>query len=107
MDIVNIPFGLFMIGIGFLVKFNPDLIAGYNTLSESDKQNVDIEGLSTFARNAFIAMGLIIIAGHFLFVWLGYTQVVCFISFIVSIIGLPILVILAKRFNKMNECDSK
>jgi len=47
MDIVNIPYGLFMIGIGFLVKFNPDLIAGYNTLSESDKQNIDIEGLST------------------------------------------------------------
>ena len=61
MDILNIIVGLFMIGIGFLVKSSPSLIAGYNTMSEEKKKNVDIVGLSTYMRNSFIIIGLSII----------------------------------------------
>ena len=64
MDILNIIVGLFMIGIGFLVKSTPSLIAGYNTMPDDKKKNVDIVGLSTFMRNSLIIIGLSIIAGY-------------------------------------------
>jgi len=38
MDILNLIVGLFMIGIGFLVKSSPDLIAGYNTMPKEEKK---------------------------------------------------------------------
>ena len=53
MDILNLIVGLFMIGVGFLVKSSPDLMAGYNTMPKDKKENVDIESLSTFMRNGF------------------------------------------------------
>ncbi|AFL82764.1 hypothetical protein Belba_0093 [Belliella baltica DSM 15883] len=50
--------GLFLIGLGFLVKAFPNLIAGYNTMSQKQKENVDIEGLATFMRNALLFLRL-------------------------------------------------
>lgn len=55
--------GLFFMGIGFAVKAFPDLIAGYNTLTKAQKENIDIKGLSTHIRNSLIVMGLLIIIG--------------------------------------------
>jgi len=46
--VVMIIIGLFFIGIGFIVKYQPDLIAGYHTMSHEKKKNVDIAGLSAF-----------------------------------------------------------
>ena len=50
-------FSSFLIGViliicGFLVKKHPNLIAGYNTLSEDDKEKVDIENLSLMMKRA-------------------------------------------------------
>jgi len=49
--------GIILIISGILVKKNPNLIAGYNTLSESDKQKIDIKRLSTFMHNGLILIG--------------------------------------------------
>lgn len=54
-----------MIGIGFLVKLSPNMLAGYNRMSEEKKKNVDIDGLSTYMRNGFVAIGLAIIIGYY------------------------------------------
>lgn len=50
--------GLIEIGAGFLVRYYPNLIAGYNTMPPERKKNVDIEGLSRFMRNCLVTMGL-------------------------------------------------
>lgn len=88
-----------MIGIGFLVKYSPDLIAGYNTMPKEKKKNVDIEGLSTYICNGLIAIGLTIIIGYFLFKWLGFTTIANSMIMIVTIIGITLLVIKAQRFD--------
>jgi len=51
--------GIILIISGILVKINPNLIAGYNTMSKSDKQKVDIKRLSTFMHNGLILIGAI------------------------------------------------
>ena len=64
-------YGLFFIGIGFAVKAVPDLIAGYNTMTKEQKEQVDIKGLSTHLRNSLVGMGLLIIICYYTFTWLG------------------------------------
>lgn len=107
MDILNLIVGLFMIGIGFLVKSSPNMIAGYNTMSKDKKKNVDIEGLSTFARNGFIAIGLTIIIGYFLFKWIGFTMIANSMILIVTLVGATTLVINAQRFDHNKNKKTK
>ena len=59
---------LFFIILGVLVKYGKMyfLIAGYNTLPKSEKEKYDIEGIASVFRNGMFAIGLIIIAGHFI-----------------------------------------
>jgi len=64
MEIINLITGLFMIGMGFLVKSSPNLIAGYNTMPKDKKKNIDIDGLSTYMRNSLIIIGLSIIGKY-------------------------------------------
>ncbi|MBA3986584.1 MAG: DUF3784 domain-containing protein [Flavobacteriales bacterium] len=99
MDTTGLLFGLVMIGTGFLVKLFPNLIAGYNTMSKDEKKNVDIEGLSTFLRNGFIAMGLIIIFGYYLFRWIGFIMIANSIIPVVILLGVAFTVINARRFD--------
>ncbi|NLN37879.1 MAG: DUF3784 domain-containing protein, partial [Bacteroidales bacterium] len=72
MGTVHLIMGLLFIGLGFLVKAYPGLIAGYNTLSPEKKKNVDIDGLSRYIRNGLIIMGMVIMAGYLLFRWAGW-----------------------------------
>ncbi|MEQ6121437.1 DUF3784 domain-containing protein [Reichenbachiella sp. MALMAid0571] len=60
---MNLIIGGFLILMGFLVKKFPDMIAGYNTMPEEQKKNVDVEGLSSMMRNAMVLMGLLIAVG--------------------------------------------
>jgi hypothetical protein len=99
MAITNLIVGLFLIGIGFLVKSSPNLIAGYNTMPADKKKNVNIDGLSTFMRNGLIAIGLSIIVGYYLFYWIGLSIVANSIGFVVTIVGVIILVIGAQKFD--------
>ncbi|MDD4199275.1 MAG: DUF3784 domain-containing protein [Paludibacter sp.] len=96
---LNLIIGLFMIGVGFLVKSAPDLIAGYNTMPKDKKKNVDIEGLSTFMRNGLIIIGLSIIIGYYLFKWIGFTMIANSMILIVTLVGVTILVINTQKFD--------
>jgi hypothetical protein len=53
--------GTILIVTGYLVKKFPDLIAGYNTLSDSQKKKVSIDGLSSMMRNYLIVTGILVI----------------------------------------------
>ena len=99
MDTINLIIGIFMIGMGFLVKSSPNLIAGYNTMPSEKKKNVDIVGLSTYMRNSLIIIGLSIIVGYYLFKWIGFTTIANSMILIVTLIGVTIMVINARKFD--------
>jgi hypothetical protein len=96
---LNLIFGLLIIGIGFIVKAFPNSIAGYNTMSKEQKKNVDIEAASTFIRNGFIIIGLIIIVGYYILKWIGLDVIANNIIPISVFIGLSIIVIIAQKFD--------
>lgn len=99
MDIVNILVGIFMIGIGFLVKSSPNLIAGYNAMSWEEKQNVKIGKLSTFIRNSFIVMGTTIVLGYYAFKYVGFLLLADSMILIITLSGVAIMIISAKKFD--------
>lgn len=51
--------GIILIICGILVKYNPHFIAGYNTLSETDKKKIDIKRLSMYMHNGLIIIGAV------------------------------------------------
>lgn len=91
--------GLFLIGLGFLVKSYPNLIAGYNTMPDDKKKHVDIDGLSTYMRNGLIILGLTVLVGY-IFIWLmGWMMVANFYVFLVVLPGVVMILINARRFD--------
>lgn len=96
--------GLFLIGIGFLVKAFPNLISGYNTMFQKQKEKVDIEGLSTFMRNGLVVMGLVVIFGNYGLKLAGQHALLDYFIPGVILIGVVFLVFKAKKFDQ-NEGD--
>jgi len=103
MGTVHLIMGLLFIGLGFLVKAYPGLIAGYNTLSPEKKKNVDIDGLSRYIRNGLIIMGMVIMAGYLLFRWAGWPTLANMVILIVTLVGSSILMMTANRFKHNRE----
>lgn len=99
MTILYVFVGLFLIGLGFLVKSYPNLIAGYNTMSDEKKKHVDIEGLSTYMRNGLIIMGLAVMVGYFFISLMGWIMIANFYIFLVVLLGVIIILINAQRFD--------
>ncbi|WP_052158201.1 DUF3784 domain-containing protein [Lacinutrix jangbogonensis] len=81
--------GLILIICGFLVKKHPNLIAGYNTMSQAEKDNVNIKELSSFLKQLLIGLGLFSILSYFL---LQYFEIVdhkiLYINTVALVIGL-------------------
>ncbi len=84
--------GLLFIALGILIKFFPGLLAGYNSLSNREKENAEAYGLPTFASILFIAMGLISIAGYFAAIWLNIPSL-SNIFIVVTIVGVIVLIV--------------
>lgn len=99
-------FSSFLIGViliicGFLVKKHPNLIAGYNTLSEDDKEKVDIENLSSMMKRALITIGtLTIVMGLIMSIIKVKEHYGLLITSSIVILGVIIMIISAKKFKK-------
>jgi len=93
--------GIILIICGFLVKEYPNLIAGYNTLSENDKKKVDIESLSSMMKRALIIIGALIIVMGLIMNFAKVKEhygllIICSIT----ILGIIVMIISAQKFNK-------
>ncbi|MBR4804102.1 MAG: DUF3784 domain-containing protein [Bacteroidales bacterium] len=61
-DLINITLGVFYILLGVAVYKHPDLIAGYNTMSEEEKQKFDIASFKSKMRLGFVITGVLSVA---------------------------------------------
>mgnify|MGYP000142903666 CR=1 FL=1 len=99
MDISSYIIGFVFIGLGFLVKAFPGLIAGYNTLSDAEKKNVDVSGLSSFVRNCLIGIGLA------MFMAIGILDVIhkssysSFVFFPIILVGMIVLIVGSQKYD--------
>ena len=64
-------FAALFIVLGLLVRKNPKLIAGYNTMSPERQKKVDVEGLRTYMCRVFCMIGVLLVLCHYLLVLAG------------------------------------
>jgi len=85
--------GLIFIAIAILLKFSPNLLAGYSRLSQREKENALKNGLQSFAFTVFGIMGLLVIGGHFLSIWLDNPSLSGSINLAVTLIGAIVMIV--------------
>ncbi len=88
----SIYVGLLYLTIAVAVKFFPNLLAGYHSLSNREKENAIDNGLPTFASILFGAMGVMSIAGYFAAIWLNYPSL-SRLFILVTIVGMTVMVV--------------
>ena len=88
----SIYIGLLFLAIAVAVKFYPGLLAGYNSMSNRDKENAQANGLPTFASIVFGVMGVISIGGYLASIWLDRPSL-SNISIFVTIVGMIVMVV--------------
>ncbi|PRY87607.1 DUF3784 domain-containing protein [Mongoliibacter ruber] len=96
----NIYIALIFMGIGILVKLFPNLIAGYSTLSQREKENVKENGFPTFMMFGFFIMGAVIIAGYFIAIWLDKPALNDSLGIFVTLIGAVVFVVAGQWFRR-------
>lgn len=93
--------GIILIVCGFLVKWNPDLIAGYNTLSKAEKEKVDIDNLSSMMKKYLVGIGaLIILSGiilHFTNIKEHYGVLIISIT---VLLGVVVMIIRGQKYSE-------
>ena len=100
MILFSVLIGLFLIGIGFLIKAYPDTMAGYNTMPVEKKKNVDIVGLTTFVKKGCIIIGITMMVLSVFFKFFHFkVQYSIWAIMFVYFAGIIILVIKVQKFN--------
>lgn len=96
----NIYAALIFIAIGILVKIFPNLIAGYSTLSQREKENVKGNGFPTFMMVGFFIMGTVLIAGYFIAILLDKPSLNDSLGIFVTLIGAVVFIVAGQWFKR-------
>ena len=93
--------GIILIFCGLLVKHNPNLIAGYNTMSEKEKESIEVTKLSAMMRNYLVIIGVLVIIIGILLFWLDVKLSIRLMSISgIVIIGVMLMVFNGQSFKK-------
>ncbi|MDG1778611.1 MAG: DUF3784 domain-containing protein [Flavobacteriaceae bacterium] len=94
--------GFILIVVGLLVKQYPNLLAGYNTLSEEQKKEIDIEKVSTIARNVIVLTGAAVIDASIIMYFIEVSKKIQVnIISVIIVLGLVVLIIWSNRVPKL------
>ena len=94
--------GLILIVVGLLVKNHPNLLAGYNTMSEEKKKEIDIEKVSTIARNVLVLTGAAVIDTSIIMYFFEVSKKIQVnIISVTIVLGVVVLIIWANRILKL------
>jgi len=83
---------------GIIVKNNPDLIAGYNTLTKEEKEKIDTDKLTRIARKYLVLTGLsVLIVGGVLTLFNVHEKTHLYVVCGIVIVGVVVLIIQSNR----------
>ncbi|MBZ9778599.1 DUF3784 domain-containing protein [Psychroflexus sp. CAK8W] len=86
---------ILFITLGILIKYKKmySLIAGYNTMTEEEKQTYDVEGIATLMKNVMFGMAFIVITGLVVAYWTSNSDYEFYALGLALILGIPYLLI--------------
>ena len=92
--------GVILILTGIVVKNNPDLIAGYNTLSKEEKEKIDTDKLTQMSRKYLVLTGLsVLLVGWILSLLEVHEKTHLYVICGIVVFGVAALIIQSNRLN--------
>lgn len=85
--------GVIFLVIGLTVRVYPNILAGYNNLSQKEQENAEKNRLPFFGFILFTAMGIIAILAYAFSIWLENPTLSSKITLIVTLVGAVIAVV--------------
>lgn len=85
--------GIIFIALGMMVKWFPNVLAGFNLLSQNNQDQAKKNGLPNLAFTVFMGMGLVDIFAYFLSIWLDQPSISKTIISFTTIVGAVIIII--------------
>ncbi|WP_026947785.1 DUF3784 domain-containing protein [Algoriphagus marincola] len=85
--------GVLFLIIGFVVRVYPGILAGFNNLSQIDKERTVKNGLPLFAALLFNLMGVFCIISYPVSIWLEMPNLTSIVQVLVTLLGVVILVV--------------
>lgn len=94
---MSIAISVLFILLGIAIKYGKmyNLIAGYNTMSEADKEKYDIEGIAKVFKNVMFGMSFLLIVGYIISRWLNQPKTEIFIAIPIIVLGLIYLIVVS------------
>lgn len=102
MLISNLIIGIFFIILSIIVLVFPNTIAGYNTLTREEKGKIKKKKLARFSFIILFSVGIIIIIGGYIFVWLQVPYLNYILHPILYVLMIIILFSNSKKFNRQD-----
>lgn len=107
MIVFNLLFGLSIVGIGFFVKKYPDMISGYSTMSEEERENVDILSVASTLKKGMVIIGIVTMICPTVFSWLKLPELAVISIIAPPLIGILILTLLVQKYNHNKQSKFK
>ncbi|MFC3417791.1 DUF3784 domain-containing protein [Algoriphagus hitonicola] len=85
--------GIIFLAIGLIVRVYPNILAGYNSLSQKERENTERNGLPFYGFLLFTAMGVISLLSYVISRWLEAPHLSSGITLIVTLVGAIIAVV--------------
>ena len=99
MILFSVLYGLFLVGIGFVIKRYPILIAGYKTISKlKEHRSVDVESIACIYKRGFIIIGIVTMLSSGIATWMEYLQLAFAMRIIPLILGMIILYFVSQKY---------
>ena len=84
---------IIFLAIGLIVRVYPNILAGYNNLSQKERENAERNGLPFYGFLLFTAMGVISLLSYLVSLWLEDPKLSSGITLIVTLAGVIIAVV--------------
>ncbi|AFL85468.1 hypothetical protein Belba_2938 [Belliella baltica DSM 15883] len=85
--------GVLYLIIGFVVRIFPNIIAGYNSLSQRNQERASNNGLPFFAFVLFSLMGILCIISYPVSLWLEMPNLTSGVQLSVTLVGVVIFIV--------------
>ncbi len=101
MGVFVIFYSLLWAGIGWFVGKHPETIAGYNTMRNEKRRNVDIQAVGNLVRKGFRVMSVAMVVLWFSLRLSGQPVRVAILGLFASVfIGTPVLLLSVRKHDK-------
>lgn len=97
--------GVIFLTVGLIIRVYPNILAGYNSLSQKERENAEMNRLPFYGFLLFTVMGVIYLLSYVLSIWLENPKLSSGITLIVTLTGLIFAVVggnllISNRFTK-------